>query len=684
MGVHLTTDLSDVGLRTLVERNGDGMLVLDPEGTVLYANPSAAGLLGESADALRGIGFGLPLGPSDAGELDLPASSGRPGRVVSLRTVRISWDGEPAVLATLHDVTDRTAAEQALREAHRTLAAVISAAPVAIIRLDPSGRVSSWNPAAEQMFGWTEAEVLGQVSPVPIAGAAVPAPEDQQVCRRDGSTVAVALSVARVRDDTGALEAIVGVATDVTERRLREQQVARLASCDQLTGLLNRRSFEEALIRQVNRIQSEEPGTRSVEGALLLIDLDKFKSVNDTAGHLAGDQMLIGVGRAISQVVRPGEVVARFGGDEFAVLVARTGADGARAAAERIRRQIAALELTIGGHRHQTTATVGGAVIDGSLDAAEVLAVADVALHTAKEISRNSVLIQEEAAGKAIELAQTARRAQAVRRALDAGLFVIEHQPLVTLSTGQPSSYEALIRLPERETLNPPQTFLPLADAMGLMWEIDRWMTELAVQALGDPDHAPVWVNLWRSSLGHPAILDVVRAADRGTIAGRLGFELPEQARAHDLVRAEGWIADLRALGAPLRAGRLRHPVDDVLAVARISDRPGQDRPAVRAAPVRGPDRPADGPGDRRFLSRPRDGGRGRRGRGRGDVGNCATPRRRPRSGVPLVGVSLRPLDRDRHLPPPPLDLRAQRPVAAGDRGRCAVAAAAGRDRRQL
>jgi diguanylate cyclase (GGDEF)-like protein/PAS domain S-box-containing protein len=552
----VTTDLSDAGLRTLVERNGDGMLVLDPGGTVLYANPAAADLLGEPADALRGTLFGLPPGQTEGDELDLRAlhGPGQADRVVSLRTVRITWDGEEAVLATLHDVTDRTAAEQALREAHRTLAAVISAAPVAIIRLDSSGRVSSWNPAAEQIFGWTEAEVLGESSPVPITGpehGVDPQPaEDLEVRRRDGSTIAVALSLARVCDDSGRLESVVGVATDVTERRLREQQVAHLASCDQLTGLLNRRSFEEALGRQVSRVQSGDHAEPALEGALLLIDLDKFKAVNDTAGHLAGDQMLIGVGRAISQVVRPGEVVARFGGDEFAVLVARTDADGARAAAERIRRQIAALELTIGGHRHQTTATVGGAVIDGSLDAAEVLAVADVALHTAKEISRDSVLIQEEAAGKAIELAQTARRAQSVRRALDAGLFVIEHQPLVSLTTGEPQSYEALIRLPEHETLNLPATFLPLADSMGLMWEIDRWMTELAVQALSDPGHPPVWVNLWRSSLGHPAILDVVRGAGRTTIEGRLGFEVPEQARAHDLVRAEGWMADLRGLGA--------------------------------------------------------------------------------------------------------------------------------------
>jgi ammonium transporter, Amt family len=542
--VGVTTGLSDVGLRTLVESNLDGMLVLDPDGTIRFANPAAARLLGWDAEALRGTAFGLPLGRTDGIEIDVVDA---PDRVVALRTSEIRWDGEPAVLAVLRDVTARHRAEQALREANRTLAAVISAAPVAIVRVDAGGRVLAWNPGAERIFGWTEAELLGRRSPIPVSPAPTPGADDVQVTCRDGSIATVSLSLAPVEGDTDELRSVVIVAADVTERRLREEQVSHLASHDQLTGLLNRRSFEELLGRAVSRIR--QASAPAAAGALLLVDLDRFKAVNDTAGHLAGDQMLIGVGRAISEVVRPGEAVARFGGDEFAVLVTRADASGARAAAERIRRQIAAFALTVRGERHATTATVGGAVIDGRLDAAEVLAVADVALHAAKDTTRDSVLIQEEAAGKALELAQIGRRAQTVRRALDAGLFAVEHQPLIALATGEPAAYEALIRLPDGGVINLPDQFLPLADSMGLMWEIDRWMTELALATLADPDHPPVWVNLWRTSLGHPAILEAVRAAPAAHVAGRLGFEMPEEARPEHLMRVIGWVSQLRELG---------------------------------------------------------------------------------------------------------------------------------------
>ncbi len=528
-----------------MERNADGMLVLDLEGTIRFANPAAAALLGARADELRGVTFGLPLRDS-AGELDIPASDGS-NTVVGLRTAEIAWDAEPAVLATLRDVTDRHRAEQALREANRTLQAVISAAPVAILRVDPDGSVLAWNPAAQAMLGWSELEVLGRPCPVTLPAVVPSGGEDVYLTRRDGSRIAVALSVASVTDERGGLESVVVVASDVTERRQREEEVRSLASHDQLTGLHNRRAFEEALARAAEGI-GEAPDA-SAGGAELLVDLDRFKAVNDTAGHLAGDQMLIAVGRAITQVVRPGELVARFGGDEFAVLLTRSDAGGARVAAERIRRRIAAVSLTVAGRRHTTTATVGGAIIDGSLDAAEVLAVADVALHAAKEVSRDSVLIQEEAAGKALELAQTARRAHAVRGALDAGLFVVEHQSLVALGTGRPVAHEALIRLPERDLLSLPGEFLPLADSMGLMGEIDRWMTDLAITALADPDRPPLWINLARTSLGHPAILEAVAAAPRDQIAGRLGFEIPEEARSTDLARAADWVAEIHGLG---------------------------------------------------------------------------------------------------------------------------------------
>jgi diguanylate cyclase (GGDEF)-like protein/PAS domain S-box-containing protein len=542
-----TTDFAIGGLRDLIDRTVDGVLVLDPAGAIRYANDAAGRMLGGESASLVGEVFGLPFDPDSAVELDLFVS-GEPRSVV-LHTELVRWGEAPAVLAVLRDGL-ATEAESAARELNRTLVAVISAAPVGIIRIDPDGRVLSWNPAAEAIFGWSSVEVLGRPAPFSIR-LDVATGLDQRVIRRDGSVV-VSVSVAEVNGDDGGLEAVVVVVSDVTERYVREEEVRRIATHDQLTGLLNRRAFEDAVDRVIERMR-REPGS-SCGRALLLLDLDRFKAVNDTAGHLAGDQMLIGVARALEQMVRPGEALARFGGDEFAVLLGDVDLAGARAAAERLRQRTEAFSLTIAGQRYDTTLTIGGALIDGRLDSTEVMAVADVALHNAKRARRNSVLIYEEAVAKALELADSARRAQAVRRALDADAFVVDLQPIVSLA-GEEVGCEALIRLSDDDRVRLPIEFLPLAESMGLIWEIDLWMTRSAIRRLADPAHPPVWVNLSRATLGDSEVLAVVQAAPPA-VARRLGFEISEAALADDFAASSAWISELRH-------GGCRFAIDD-------------------------------------------------------------------------------------------------------------------------
>ena len=365
--------------------------------------------------------------------------------------------------------------------------------------------------------------------------------------RSNGEMLDVALSSAPVLAEDGSVAAIVGVISDITERRRREEVVRHLASHDPLTGLLNRRAFEEMLERVTGRARRT---VGRAKGAVLMVDLDFFKAVNDTAGHLAGDQLLIGVARAIESALRPGEVVGRLGGDELAVILTAGGAPGARAVAERLRTAVAAVSLPVNGRRIASTATVGGSVIDGRLDAAEVLAVADFALNSAKQSGRNRTLVYAQAERKALELAETSRRANALRHALESDGFAIEHQPLLAVEDGTVLGVEALIRLPGPDGLEGPDSFLPLADGMGLMAEIDIWMARNAIAALDDPEHPPIWVNLSRAALGHQAMLDLVlSSAAEKPLGGRLGFEVSEDSLLSDLMRMRPWIERLRAAG---------------------------------------------------------------------------------------------------------------------------------------
>ncbi len=439
----------------------------------------------------------------------------------------------------------RGARARARLEAEQTLSVVALTAPVGIVRADGAGRVLAWNPAAERMLGWCEAELLGRPCPFPVTAEG---PERElRVRRADGGGLDVALSTAPVRDEEGALTAVVAILSDLTERRRREEVVRHLASHDPLTGLLNRRSFEEMLARVTRRARRT---AGRPNGAVLIVDFDGFHAVNDTAGHLAGDELLVSAARAIERAVRPGEVVGRLGGDELAVILTDGGGRAARVVAERLRAAVARIALLEGERRVSATATVGGAILDGRLEPAEVLAVADHALQTAKRGGRDCVLVVSEAEDKALELAETGRRATALRRALATGGFAIEHQPLFAVDGKAVLGVEALIRLPGPDGLAPPDSFLPLAGALGLMPEIDRWMTKEALAALADPEQAPIWVNLSRATLGSPALLDEVRAAAAGrALEGRLVFEVSEDALLADLVRVRPWLERLRRAG---------------------------------------------------------------------------------------------------------------------------------------
>lgn len=349
-----------------------------------------------------------------------------------------------------------------------------------------------------------------------------------------------------------------GTLSAATVLEALSRSLADLALYDGLTGLANRGTL---LAELEQRCAAPAAGT-----ALLFIDLDRFKQVNDAHGHNAGDQLLQAVAQRLRDTARPYDLVARLGGDEFAVLLSAlpagtAAATAAQAVAERL---LATLSrpLDVAGHTVRVGANIGVATATTGTDPDTLLREADLAMYRAKSGGGDRVHAVTAVGGSFGSPLLTLGIDGTLEQALAEEQFVLHYQPIVDLETGRRASTEALLRWqhPQQGLLGP-GAFLPAAEASGLIVEIDRWVLRAACDQLvrwdtGLAADAPTWVNVnvSRPHLAHPDLVSHVRAAlaDSGLAPHRLRLELPETATRGDLVAATAALADLRDLGVKL------------------------------------------------------------------------------------------------------------------------------------
>ena len=313
---------------------------------------------------------------------------------------------------------------------------------------------------------------------------------------------------------------------DVTERKQAEDRIAHMARYDELTGLPNRTLFRERIASALARIQR-----RSGFMAMHLIDLDRFKGVNDTLGHPVGDRLLNAVGQRLQAAVRRSDTVARLGGDEFVVLNARlTDAQEAGRMAQRLLDALAA-PFSIDGHRVHITASVGIALAPGDgLDPDELLKKSDMALYAAKADGRGVFRFFE----PAMDAAAQARRAleMDLRNALGRGEMEVYFQPLLDLKTGRICACEALLRWhhPERGLISPAE-FIPIAEETSLIIQLGEWvLNQACAEATRWPSDVRVAVNLSPAQFKDLNLANaVVTALARSRLSpGRLELEITE------------------------------------------------------------------------------------------------------------------------------------------------------------
>jgi len=325
------------------------------------------------------------------------------------------------------------------------------------------------------------------------------------------------------------------------------KQFHYLATHDFLTEIPNRYYLEEHLKKLIISETSKQN-----ESALLFMDLDNFKVVNDSFGHASGDQILLNVVDRLQMNLGQGSFLARLGGDEFAIVLRNTSLERASAVANQLLQALRIEEFNVEGNEVtiKVTASIGIIMIDGTLDTQTIFSYADVALYTAKDEGKNRIsLIQ--AGGDNARLSETNKIILQINDALKENRFVLFFQPVIRMD-GTIIHHEALLRMLDRDgDLVLPNDFLPIAERFGLMSQIDRWVVNAALEILGKVPELSVFVNISASSLGDGELLKFIEARidDSNVKPSRIGFEITETAAIRDIDQAEHWIRSLKLKG---------------------------------------------------------------------------------------------------------------------------------------
>ncbi len=452
-----------------------------------------------------------------------------------------------------------------LDKANQTLSVLIQASPLAIFVLDTLGNVSLWNPAAREMFGWDESELLNQ--PFPLV------PEGKQEAfrtafegalqgklltdyearrqKKDGTLIDVNVWTAALFDAQGEISGIMAIVADITERKQSEAKINYLAYHDTLTGLPNRVSFEERLVEAVAHANAQRESL-----AVMFLSLDRFKKFNDTLGHLIGDQLLKSVAERLNLTLREEHRVARFGSDEFAVLLTRiAGAEDAARRATNFQNVLNAPFL-VEGHELYVTSSIGiGLYPDDGTDAQGLLKSAGSALYRAKQLGGSSYQFYTADMNERA-LARLALENQ-LRWALERKEFVVYYQPQVNIDTGKIMGMEALVRWQHPELgLVSPAEFIPLAEDTGLIMPIGEWVLRTACaqtrvwQNCGFKN-LHVAVNLSPRQFQQPDLLQLIERAlkETGLDPASLELEVTESSVMKNAESAINTLRELRDMG---------------------------------------------------------------------------------------------------------------------------------------
>jgi diguanylate cyclase (GGDEF)-like protein/PAS domain S-box-containing protein len=563
--------------RSILDSALDCIVVMGTDGLVVDWNPAAEQTFGYSRDEAVGRELSeliVPPEHRDAHRFGLARylATGAErvlGRRLELEAVRADGSRLPVELAItrldrhptlfvgyLRDISQRRKSAQAVEDAERRYRTLVERLPVVTYsaELGPSGRWTYVSPQIEDMTGYTAEEWMAD----PELWFRRLHPSDREevvraeaIVERDGGRLEIEYrllarsgDIVWVRDEAtstpgrdGVSGFVEGVLVDITEQRRAAESLRYHADHDVLTGLVNRRRFEEELERC-----GGEP--RGSGGAVVIVDVDHFKFVNDSLGHEAGDAVLRGVASSLRERVGASGLPARLGGDEFAVLLPAAGEQEARDLALSLLQAVRSRETRV-----PVTASAGISVFEAgpTHDPGDALVAADIALYEAKEGGRDRVATFTGQQGQ--RLTWVGR----IRRAIEAERLVLHSQPIVNLATGEPVGEELLVRMADDAgELVMPSAFLPTAERFGLIRDIDRWVVSRALELIAAGRR--VSVNLSARSVSDPELMSRVEEGLRraGADPALLVFEITETAAAADMEDVRAFAERVQRLGCGL------------------------------------------------------------------------------------------------------------------------------------
>ncbi|HVF34225.1 MAG TPA: EAL domain-containing protein [Candidatus Saccharimonadia bacterium] len=581
--------------RSLWETTTDAVLILDVDSVIRYANSSTERIFGHAPSDV----VGQPLSKLQPPALRRAHDHGLK-RYLDTGVKRIDWRATEAVglhaaghevaieiafsevvlqkqcyfVGFIRDITQRKQAEAALKAEKERAQATLRSIGDGVVATDGAGRIAYLNPMAERLTGFDHVAALGRPHaevlrlldegaglPIDIDALAnaregMPAmlPGTAMLQRRTGERFSVEGSVAGLPPRNGQPAGKVVAFRDVSLARELTARISHQASHDSLTGLMNRAEFDRRL-----RVALDQAAEHQQHYSLLYLDLDQFKVVNDTCGHVAGDELLKQLATLLSLSTRGSDTIARLGGDEFGVLLDNCEAGPALHIAEKLRVAVSDFAFVWDGNVIPTTVSIGHVhFCDHALTLAEILSKADEACYVAKDEGRNRIHSYRPGDVALARRHGEMEWVQLIHRALEHDRFVLHAQPIFSVPEPdrQPTHFEILLRMQDDAGgLVPPMAFIPAAERYNLMPTIDRWVIRNVFARIAKRDTGGACechtINLSATSLADAALPAFIaeQFALTGIDPAGICFEITETAAIANLAGAVKLIDEVKRLG---------------------------------------------------------------------------------------------------------------------------------------